>query len=149
MQLRTVPFQHSLDSFRKIDNQMKTISNLNGVRSAGIGAFGIQATSISCDDFQTRLLLQPEPQFICRTSWKKVYDSMTIQINQNRPVVLTFLPRPIIDSEMPNRLIDQCRIEGFGDRTQHAIVANRNCEAVQQAASWQTSCSITNQTNDF
>ena len=69
---------------------------------------------------------------------------MTIQINQNRSVVLTFLPSPIIDSEMPNRLIDQGRIEGLGDRTQHGIIANRNCEAVQQAASWQASCSITN-----
>jgi len=144
MQLRTVPFQHALSGVGKIDKQMKTISNLNGVRSAGIRPFGIQATSISCDDFQTRLLLQPAPQFICRTSWKKVYDSMTIQINQNRSVVLALLPRPIIDSEMPNRLIDQCRVEGFSDRTQHAIVANRNCEAVQQAASRQTSCSITN-----
>jgi hypothetical protein len=104
--LGTVAFQHSLDSFEKIDNQMKTIGNLNGVRSAGIGTFGIEATSISCDDFQTRLLLQPKPQFICRTSWQKVYNTMTIQINQNRSVILTFLPRPIIDSEMPNRPID-------------------------------------------
>ena len=57
MQLRTVPFQHALDCVGKIDKQMKTISNLNGVRSAGIRPFGIDSTTIACDDFQIRLLL--------------------------------------------------------------------------------------------
>ena len=58
-EIRMTSFKHSLDRIAQIAKQMKTVSDLNGVRSALRDPFNIMLPPIPCDDLYSRMCLQP------------------------------------------------------------------------------------------
>ena len=61
--------------------------------------FGVAAATITTDDLNTRMSLQPGGQRVGRAVSKQVYDTALLQIDQNRAVGLAFLPGPVIDAQ--------------------------------------------------
>lgn len=74
---------------------------------------------------------------------------MPLQVYQNRPVVLPFPPRPVVNAETANWLVDSVRQWPHFHTAKNGVVTGFNREPRQQSRSGQTSHDEANQTNDI
>jgi len=81
---------------------VKAIGDLLRLRCPERRAFGIDTTTIPRDSHDRRMLLEPFGEALCGSISKKVHDAVQVQIDQNRSIVLTFAPSPIIDAQVAN-----------------------------------------------
>jgi len=127
---------------------VKPVSNLNGIGRAGACAFGVDAATIPCDHFYAGLLLQPTAELPCRSPWQQIDDAVPIKVNQDGAVVLSLLPCPVVDAQMPNRFAGaDCTPTAY--RSQNAVVTNGNSKAMQETTARQPARNIPNRADDL
>jgi hypothetical protein len=85
-----------------IDQQMETISDLDSLGRALNSALGILIAAITTDDLDPRVVLQPRREGVGRSLGQEVYHPAAFQVAENRAVVLTLLPGPIVHATPSN-----------------------------------------------
>src|ERR1700722_4228572 len=88
----------------QIQQQMKAVGNLSRLRCAAPSSAGIESEPVARDDLHFRMLLQPLRQLIGRALRQQVRYGSSFQIDQDRAVGLSLLPRPVIDTHHPQAL---------------------------------------------
>jgi hypothetical protein len=89
--------QQPLQEVTKIAQQVPTIGHLNGVGSALGGPVGVKASTISADDLNPRMCLEPGRQSRSAALRQQIHEVVLLQIDQDRAIGLAFVFRPIID----------------------------------------------------
>src|SRR5579875_1167142 len=113
---------------------MKTIGDLPGSRRTHLRTLRINATTVSANHTNSRLLLQPRLEALGRAVCQQVPHGTLLQIDQDRAVGLPFTPSPIIDTE------DLYRVDGSGKlhqnrglhTPQHRVITDANGQAAQE-----------------
>src|ERR1017187_442710 len=78
---------------------MKTIRDLDRLRSAAAGAVGIEPAPVTADHFCAGMRLQPSRKAIGRAIRQEVNGSVGFEIDQDGAVSLAFAPRPIVNAD--------------------------------------------------
>src|SRR5262245_59746195 len=78
---------------------MPAVGDLNGRRSALPRPLGVGAGAITADQFNAGILLEPSHQRRCFPVRKESNRGAPLEVHQNRAVTLTFMLRPVIDSD--------------------------------------------------
>src|SRR6185436_2975954 len=107
-----MPLQEPLGRLAQILEQMKTIRNLNRIRSATGRTIDIVQCAVAADDLDAGMLLEPAGQAGCRAVGQQVNWLMLLQINQERSIMLAFAKGKIVDAQDP-----WCRVGGCRDAT--------------------------------
>src|SRR3954453_14423757 len=81
-------FHGTLDGRRQVDEQMKSVCDLDCFGRTIRGTFGIKSTSITADNFNRRMLPQPTFKRFSRSVGKQVHHPMPLEINQYGSVIL-------------------------------------------------------------
>ena len=79
---------------------MKPIRDLLGIGRTDTGAFSIETAPVTRNGRDSRVLLQPGRQGFTRPVRKQINNPVQIQIHQNRAIILSLAPCPVIDSQM-------------------------------------------------
>src|SRR5919199_4305562 len=66
-------------------------------------ALGIKSASITGDRYNLRVILQPFREALAGPVRQQINDAVKIQVDQNRAVVLTLAPGPVVNTEIANR----------------------------------------------
>jgi hypothetical protein len=108
-------------------HEMPAVSDLHGIREAfGCGLFVTSAT-IPCDDGDRWVVSQPRGHRRRLTIWQNVDDPSPLEITDNRPVSMTTLPGPVIDTDDTGCLGRRCRLAS--DNTKESVLTHREEEA--------------------
>ena len=83
---------------------MESIGDLHSLRSTTIGTISVSSTTIAIDGLNSRMLLQPYVQVVCRSVGQEIGDPVPLQVNEYRAVSLSFSPCPIVDTQVPDRV---------------------------------------------
>src|ERR1700732_3471344 len=116
----------------QIQQQMKAVGNLSRLRCAAPSSAGIESEPVARDDLHFRMLLQPLRQLIGRALRQQVRYGSSFQIDQDRAVALSLLPRPVIDTHHPQALLPVPRRSGPAlNPTEYRVVAHCHRQALQ------------------
>src|SRR6516225_6521086 len=96
--------------------------------------FGIEATPITGDRYHLRMILQPFRKALAGPVRQQINDAVKIQVDQDRAVVLTFAPSPVVDAEIADRNSPFRR--GPFEAAQDGIVADDNGQSGEQSLAW-------------
>src|SRR5215471_17392769 len=98
-QERVLGVEESLDRICHIRAQVPTVGNLNCQRSALPRALSVCAGAIAANELHSGILLEPSRQRRCFSVRKEINSRAPLKVHQNRAVTLSFMFRPIIDSD--------------------------------------------------
>src|SRR3954451_16040714 len=141
-------FHGAFDGRRQVDEQMKSVCDLDCSGRTDRGTFGIESTSITADNFNRRMLPQPTFERFSRPVGKQVHHPMSLEINQYGSVILPLTPRPVVYSQLPNYIRLWLRIRSAFKRSQNGIVTDRYGKAFQNATSRPPASRVPDQMND-
>jgi hypothetical protein len=88
----------------KVLTQVEAISNLNGGRSTDAGGFGILSRSITTDDLDGRVTLEPGGDRSAVAIRSQIKSPPSLQVANDRPVSKSTTPGPVIKAHHPRRL---------------------------------------------
>ena len=130
----SLPFERSLDRCRKIQNQVKSVCDLQRLGGTAISAIGVCSTTIATDGLDRRVLLEPLSYIVRRSIREKIRHSMALQINENGAVSLPLAPSPVIDSKMTDGISVRFRSDALLDRADNGVITDLHSQAIQHAA---------------
>jgi hypothetical protein len=106
---------------------MPAVSDLHSIREAfGRGLF-VTCATIPCDDGDRRVFSQPRGHSRGLTIRQNVDDPSPLEITDNRPVSMTTLPGPVIDTDDTGCLGRRCHLAS--DNTKESVFTHREEEA--------------------
>ena len=95
----------------EILDEMEAVGGLSGLGSARAGGYRIQATPVAADNFNGGMLGQPRRCARGASILQKIRHGPPLQVHNDRAVVLSFSPSPVINANRPQR---RCRRPFFG-----------------------------------
>src|SRR4051794_15097855 len=141
-------FHGTLDGRRQVDEQVKSICDLDCSGRTVRDTFGIESTSITADNFNRRMLPQPTFKRFSRPVRKQVHHPMSLEINQYGPVFLPLTPRPVVHSQLSNYIRLWMRVSSAFERSQTRIVTDGHGKPFQNATSRPPASRIADQMDD-
>jgi hypothetical protein len=127
---------------------MKSIGHLDCGGGTLFGGRGINAATIPTNHFYAWMTLQPGLQALDRTIGQQVDDLTLIQIHQNGPVTLPLTPCPVVYSNVADWIAGRSAARSL-NQPNYRIVADRDCQPVQNTTAWQTACCVADQSYDL
>ncbi len=94
-----------LDRLPEVLDQMKAIGHLSGLRSTAPDSLGVEAATVTADDLNGRVLVQPRRRAGSRPGLQHIQNRPAFQVDQDRAVALPLALGPIINTEYPNRFL--------------------------------------------
>jgi hypothetical protein len=138
-----------LDGAVEIEDQMKAIGHLGGVRSAPTDGLRIRPVPVWADDLDVGMLVEPRGHAIGRAHRQNVDHAPAFQIHEDGAVVmLAFLPRPVIDPEDPQGLRGGRRGRRPFQEAQNRVVADAHAQPIQQPFASPSAERIADQVHD-
>lgn len=98
-QLGRMAFQHALHGFAPIADQVSAISYLERLRRSLSSPLGIVTGAVARDDLDAGMIVQPRCQRFRLPVRQKIDRAMLLQIDQDRPVGVSFPLGPVVHSE--------------------------------------------------
>lgn len=111
---RVVLVSQSLHGNAEITKQVPTVGDLNGIGCALSYPVSICTRTITGNDLDTRMLLQPSTNRRGLTVRQQIDDVVTLEVDQNRAVAVTASPGPIINSENARSRFSRLRAKAGG-----------------------------------
>ena len=122
----------SLDAFAQVLQQMKAISDLSSLRRSLPNALCVKTAAVAADDLDFRMLLDPIRSLLGGAGFEHVCNDPTFKIDNNRSVIKTFAPAPIINRDRAQRsAVATFRCMTF-ELPQNRIVADGHRQSRQQ-----------------
>jgi hypothetical protein len=98
-----MPIHHTLQGFTEIVEEMPSIRDLESIGCPLPGRLGIRASTITRDDLDAFMMLQPIRDGGGLAVGQQVDDGVTLEVDQDGAVVLATLPSSVIDPHHPQR----------------------------------------------
>ena len=95
--------QVSLDAFAQVLQQMKAIGDLSGLRRSLPNALCVKTAAVAADNFDFRMLLDPIRSLFGGAGFEHVRNDPTFKIDNDRSVIETFAPAPVINRDRAQR----------------------------------------------
>src|SRR4051794_13104325 len=141
-------FHGTLDGCRQVNEQMKSVCDLDCSGRTIRCAFGIQSTSITADNFNRRMLPQPTFKRFSRPVGKQVHHPMSLEINQYGSVILPLAPRPVVHAQLSKYIGLWLRVSSAFECSQNGIVTDRHGKTFHNATPRPPASRIANQMDD-
>ena len=123
--------KHLGQGFRKILQQMKTVSNLHCLGRALASTLRIRLRAVTCDDLYARMLPEPLRHGVGRAIWEESHRLAAFQIYQDGPIRLAFPEGEIIHPEHGGRGERRGRLPT--EQAQQGVPAHGQTPALAQA----------------
>jgi hypothetical protein len=115
---------------------MPAVSDLHSIRDAFGGSLFVTSATIPGDDGDRRVFRQPRGHRRGLTIRQYVNDLSPLEITENRPVSMTALPGPVIDTDDTGCLRPRCQLTP--DNAKESVFAHReeqaSCKALPRSA---------------
>ena len=82
---------------------MPAIGHLDRLGSTLPRGLRVGGSTITADDLDARMRLEPLHQRLCVPSWQHIDDAVLLEIDQDGAVAMAFAERPVIDAEHTGR----------------------------------------------
>lgn len=122
----------SLDAFAQVLQQMKAISDLSGLRRSLPNALCIKTAAVAADDFDFWMLLDPIRSLFGGAGFEHVCYDPTFEIDNDRSVIETFAPAPVINRDRAPRSAVATFLCMTFELPQNRIVADGHRRSRQQ-----------------
>ena len=133
---RPEPTQLPLDRFPEILKQVETVSNLPGLWRALTHADGIKARAVTADNLNLWMPLEPIGGRNRRAIRQQFHHLRPLRVDDQRPVVHSFFPCPIINAGHADRRRTAMAPGALLYVPENRSVADRHAEAGHQPFRW-------------
>ena len=113
---------------------MEAIGYLLRLRCPEHRPFGIKTATISRDRHDFGMVPEPFGEALGGSIREEVHDAVQVQIDQNRSIVLTFAPSPIIDTQVANGGAWRIPQSLLPNAPQNRVIAGGNGQSMQGVA---------------
>jgi len=93
-----------VDSFMKVLADVEAVSHLNGLRSADASGFRVLSSSVTADDLDGRIALEPSCRRCSVPRGKDIKPTVPFQVTDDGPVSSTTTPGPVIETDHARRI---------------------------------------------
>jgi hypothetical protein len=126
----------SLESLIRILEEMPAVGYLLRLRRSFTRPVSISACAVASDNLNFRVFVQPRFQWRSLSPLQQVDRPALIQIHQNRAVILSFLERPIINSESSHLYLIWRSRRRLPHTPQYGIRPDLHAEFRRRPGSW-------------
>ena len=95
---RLIAAKLALDGLAEVLQQMEAIGDLLCLRGALPCGLRIEASTVAGDDLHIRVILEPTGRGRCRPIRQHLHHLTTLQVHDDRAVVMALPPRPVINA---------------------------------------------------
>src|ERR1700677_457926 len=149
---RLIATKLPLDDLAEVLQQMKAVSDLPRLRRALARTLRVEARTIAADHLHARVILKPIGRGRRRTIWQHVNHLTALEVNDDRAVVRTLPPRPVIDTRHTDGDAGAIFRRSLGvvlHAGQNRRVADRHPKPSHQPLRGPPACAMAEQPNDF
>lgn len=134
-----VAVEQPLDGFAHVAKQMPAVSHLHRAPRPFGRAFGIGPTTITANDLNPWVLLEPSCECLSSPIWQEVHNTLPLQVDQDGTVLTPFSPRPVVYAQYAWRSCFCCWLPSH--EAQQRVRTGRYLELLDQpGASFADQC---------